>query len=192
MALALCTGQRRADLVVMGKQRVRDGSLTFTQHKGWNRQPVRMEIPVIPEQRHIIDATPTCDPTILVSTFNRPFTSKGFGNRSRTWRDEAGPPQCSFHELRNTAAARLAELGRIEQRIMAITGQATSNKARLLPKPLDPGKTCFFTRTPNARFGDATPQRRSEKRISGATEPLPRAVGQNRCTASCLHRAWYH
>ena len=128
LALALYTGQRRADLVTLGKQHVRDGWLIFTQHKGRNSKPVRMEIPVIPALQRVIDATPTGDLTFLVTAFNRPFTSNGFGNRFRKWCDEAGLQNCSVHGLRKAAAARLAELGCTEQEIMAITGHRTSKE----------------------------------------------------------------
>ncbi|GGE18778.1 integrase [Primorskyibacter flagellatus] len=128
LALALYTGQRRADLVQLGRQHVRDGWLIFTQHKGRNRKPVRMEIPIIPELQRIIDATPTGDLTYLVTAFNRPFTSNGFGNRFRKWCDEAELPNCAVHGLRKAAAARLAELGCTEFEIMAITGHTTSKE----------------------------------------------------------------
>ena len=126
LALAIYTGQRRSDLVQFGRQHVRDGWLVFTQHKGRNRNPVRMEIPIIPELQRIIDQTPTGDLAFLVTAFNRPFTSNGFGNRFRKWCDEAGLKECSVHGLRKAAAARLAELGCTEQEIMAITGHRTS------------------------------------------------------------------
>lgn len=128
LALALYTGQRRADLVVFGKQHVRDGWLVFTQHKNRNRNPVRLEIPIIPELQRIIDASPTGDLTFLMNGFNRAFTSNGFGNRFRKWCDDAGLPQCSIHGLRKAAAARLAELGCSEFEIMAITGHRTSKE----------------------------------------------------------------
>lgn len=44
----------------------------------------------------------------------------------RNWCDQAGLPHCSTHGLRKAAAARLAELGRSEHEIMAITGHRTS------------------------------------------------------------------
>lgn len=128
LALAIYTGQRRSDLVLFGRQHVRDGWLVFTQHKGRNRNPVRMEIPIIPALQRIIDQTPTGDLTFLVTAFNRPFTSNGFGNRFRKWCDEAGLKNCSVHGLRKAAAARLAELGCTEQEIMAITGHRTSKE----------------------------------------------------------------
>ena len=127
-ASEIYTGQRRSDLVQFGRQHVRDGWLVFTQHKGRNRNPVRMEIPIIPELQRIIDQTTTGDLAFLVTAFKRPFTSNGFGNRFRKWCDEAGLKECSVHGLRKAAAARLAELGCTEQEIMAITGHRTSKE----------------------------------------------------------------
>ncbi len=128
LALALYTGQRRSDIVQFGKQHVRDGWLVFTQHKNRNRHSVRLEIPIVPDLQRIIDATPTGDLAFLVTAFNRPFTSNGFGNRFRKWCNEAGLPQCSVHGLRKSAAARLAEMGCTEFEIMAITGHRTSKE----------------------------------------------------------------
>nr|WP_306264818.1 tyrosine-type recombinase/integrase [Pararhizobium sp. IMCC3301] len=128
LALALYTGQRRSDIVQFGKQHVRDGWLVFTQHKNRNHNPVRLEIPIVPVLQRIIDATPTGDLTFMVTAFNRPFTSNGFGNRFRKWCNDAGLPQCSVHGLRKAAAARLAEIGCTEFEIMAITGHRTSKE----------------------------------------------------------------
>lgn len=128
LALALYTGQRRADLIQFGRQHVRDGWLIFTQNKNRNRNPVRLEIPIIPELQRIIDATPTGDLTFLISERGRPFTGDGFGNSFRAWARKAGLEDCSVHGLRKAAAARLAELGCTEQEIMAITGHRTSQQ----------------------------------------------------------------
>lgn len=128
LALGLYTGQRRADLVQLGRQHVRDGWLRFTQNKNRNRNPVTLEIPIIPELQKIIEASPTGDLAFLKTELGRPFTSNGFGNRFRKWCDEAGLADCSVHGLRKAAAARLAELGCTEQEIMAITGHRTSQQ----------------------------------------------------------------
>lgn len=128
LALALYTGQRRSDIVQFGRPHVRDGWLAFTQHKNRNKNPVRLEIPIVPELQRIIDASPTGELTFLTKTFNRPFTSNGFGNRFRKWCDQAGLQHCSVHRLRKAAAARLAELGCSEFEIMAITGHRTSKE----------------------------------------------------------------
>lgn len=128
LALALYTGQRRGDLVQFGKQHVRDGWLIFTQNKGRNRNPIRLELPIIPALKDVLDASPTGDLAFLVTAYGKPFTNNGFGNRFREWCNDAGLPHCSVHGLRKAAAARLAELGCSEFEIMAITGHQTSRE----------------------------------------------------------------
>jgi len=127
-AMMLYTGQRRSDIIAFGRQNLRDGWLTFTQHKNRNSKPVRLEIPVIPELKKIIDSSPCGDLTFLVTEFDRPFTSNGFGNWFRKRCNEAGLKQCSAHGLRKAAASRLAELGCTEFEIMAVTGHSTSKE----------------------------------------------------------------
>ena len=127
-ALLLYTGQRRSDVVRLGRQHVRDGWLRFTQHKGRKRKPITLEIPIRPELGDIIDASPTGDLTFLVNEFGRPFTDAGFGNRFRKWCDEAGLSGCSAHGLRKAAAARLAEAGASDREIMAVTGHRTAKE----------------------------------------------------------------
>ncbi|MCB1470701.1 MAG: tyrosine-type recombinase/integrase [Rhizobiaceae bacterium] len=129
LALALYTGQRRSDLAVLGKQHVRNGWLVFTQFKGRNRRPVKLEIPIAPELQRIIDATECGELTFLVTEYGRPFTADGLGNKFQEWRDEAGlPSHCALHGLRKAAAARLAEAGCTEREIMSITGHQSSQE----------------------------------------------------------------
>lgn len=128
LALLLYTGQRRSDVILFGRQHVRDGSLRFTQQKNRNRRPVTLELPILPELREIIDASPCGDLTYLVTDFGRPFTAAGFGNKFRGWCDEAGLQHCSAHGLRKATATRLAELGASEHEIMAVTGHQTSKE----------------------------------------------------------------
>jgi len=128
LALLLYTGQRRSDIVQFGRQHVKDGRLVFTQDKNNRRSPVRLEIPILPALKAIIDASPTGDLTFLVTQFRRPFTANGFGNKMREWCNQAGLPHCSAHGLRKAIAARLAELGASEHEIMAVTGHRTSKE----------------------------------------------------------------
>jgi integrase len=125
LGLLLYTGQRRSDVVRLGRQHIKDGWLVFTQAKNKRRSPVRLEIPIHPELQRIIDASPVGDLTFLVTKFNRPFTAAGFGNKMREWCNQAGLPHCSAHGLRKAAASRLAEYGASEHEIMAITGHRT-------------------------------------------------------------------
>jgi integrase len=129
LALLLFTGQRRSDVVLFGRQNMRDGWLHFTQQKNRNRRPVTLHIPIHPELRRIIDASKPGSMTFLISELGRPFSANGFGNRFRKWCNEAGlPSECTSHGLRKAAAARLAEAGATELEIGAITGHQTSKE----------------------------------------------------------------
>lgn len=121
LALFLYSGQRRSDVVRMGRQHVRDGWIRIRQVK----TGAMVDIPILDELQRIIDASPTGDLAFIVTTFNKPFTSNGFGNRMRKWCDEAGLPQCSAHGLRKASATRLADLGCSTHEIMAIGGWET-------------------------------------------------------------------
>ena len=125
LALLLYTGQRRSDVVGFGRQHIKDGRLVFTQEKGKKRNPVRLEILILPELQRIIDASPVGDLTFLVTELNRPFTAAGFGNKMREWCDQARLPHCSSHGLRKAMSAHLAEIGATEHEIMAVTGHRT-------------------------------------------------------------------
>jgi hypothetical protein len=47
LGLFLFTGQRKCDVVLLGRQHIRGGVLTFTQQKNRNRSPVKLELPVL-------------------------------------------------------------------------------------------------------------------------------------------------
>jgi integrase len=120
-ALLLYTGQRRSDVVVMGRQHIRDGLLFIRQMK----TGTELAIPVDPTLDRIIADTPTEHLTFLTTAFGRPFTAAGFGNWFRDKCNAAGLPHCSAHGLRKAAARRLAEAGCTEHEIGAITGHAS-------------------------------------------------------------------
>jgi integrase len=134
LALFLFTGQRKSDVVLFGRQHVRDGRLIFTQRKNRNRHPVKLELPVLPILQTIIDASPCGDLTFLVTEFGKPFSAKGFGNKMRQWCDEAQLPQCSAHGLRKAGAAIAAENGATPHQLMAIFGWRTLKEAERYTK----------------------------------------------------------
>ncbi|MFP7571047.1 tyrosine-type recombinase/integrase [Marivita sp. S2033] len=123
------TGQRRSDIVRLGPQHIKDGWITLTQAKNRDRKPVTLSIPVLPELRAVLDATPTGNLAFLVTAFGKPFTSNGFGNWFRKQCDEAGLKHCSAHGLRKAGAALAAENGATERQLMAIFGWATMKEA---------------------------------------------------------------
>jgi len=124
LALLLYTGQRRADVVLMGRQHERGGWLRFTQQKNQDTKPVHLEIPIRPELRRVLDASPLGDMVYLVTEFGKPFSFNGFGNWFRDRCVEAGVPGRA-HGLRKAAATRLADAGASVHEIMAITGHRT-------------------------------------------------------------------
>lgn len=122
LALLLYTGCRRADVVSLGPQHIRDGRLTYTQQKNRNRKPVTLSLPVLPDLAAVIEQTPTEHLTFLVSDYGRPYTVEGFGKRWRQWATAAGLPHCTPHGLRKAGAVRAAEAGATANELMAIFG----------------------------------------------------------------------
>jgi integrase len=121
LALLLYTGQRRSDVVRMGRQHVRDGVIEVRQVK----TKTRLFIPLHPELAAAI-ATETDRLTFLVTEAGKPFTPNGFYMRFKGWVDAAGlPAGRSPHGLRKAAARRLAEGGCTANQIGSITGHRT-------------------------------------------------------------------
>ena len=125
----LYTGQRRSDVVLFGRQHVRNGWLRFTQQKNRNRKPITLELPVLPALQEIIEASRTGDLTFLVTEHGQPFTANGFGNKLRQWCDEAGLPHCTAHGLRKAGATIAAENGATAHQLMSIFGWLTLKEA---------------------------------------------------------------
>jgi integrase len=151
MALMLYTGQRRSDVVRMGRQHIHGGVLTVRQQK----TRVQLAIPIHPTLQAILDDTPNGNLTFLTTQFGKPFTSNGFGNWFRDQCNAAGLPQCSAHGLRKAAARLLAEAGCTAHEIAAITGHASLKQVAHYTKSVDQGRLASAaiekvkTRTPS-------------------------------------------
>jgi integrase len=126
LALLLYTGQRRSDIVALGRQHIKDGCLEFTQAKSRHYdEPVHHAIPILPDLQRVINATPSSGLAFLETQMGKPYTANGFGNAFRDWCDLAGLRHCSSHGLRKLAATKLAEAGCTPHQIMSITGHRT-------------------------------------------------------------------
>lgn len=125
MALGLYTGQARQDVVLMGEQHITEEVLDWVRKKTEDKTGLELAIPVHPELRRIIDATPSRHLTFLVTEFGAPFTAAGFGNWFRDRCNEAGLKHCAFHGLRKAAATRLIDAGCDVVEAAAITGHAS-------------------------------------------------------------------
>jgi integrase len=165
LALLLYTAQRRADVVRMGRQHIRNGVLTLTQEK----TKVTLSIPVHPEPRAILDATPGAHLTFFVNKNGKPYNEKNanyFSETFRKWCDEAGlPKRCSAHGLRKAACRRLAEAGCSANEIMAISGHATLKELVRYTKAADQLRLAK-----NAMARTMT-ENKAERKVSGTMAP---------------------
>lgn len=130
MSLILLTGVRRSDVVRLGRPHLRGEELHFTASKNRDRAPIRIEIPVLPELRNILDSSELGDITFLVTNLVRPFTAAGFGNWFRQRCNEAELTHCSAHGLRKAGSTRAAENGASAHQLMAMFGWRTIGQAQ--------------------------------------------------------------
>jgi integrase len=135
-ALLLYTGQRRSDVVRMGRQHICNGALQVRQLK----TGAELSIPVHADLEAIIAESAAGQMTFLTTEFGRPFTAAGFGNWFREQCDTANLRHCSAHGLRKAAARRLAEAGCTEHEIAAITGHASLREIARYTKAVDQKK----------------------------------------------------
>ena len=127
LALLLYTGQRRSDVVKMGRQHIRNGVLKLKQQK----TGTALTIPIHAALQAIIDATPTDHLTYLTTRSGSPFSAAGFTNWFRDVCNEAGLPKgTSAHGLRKAACRRLAEAGCSVSVIAAISGHKSLNEVQ--------------------------------------------------------------
>src|SRR5260221_54465 len=89
LVLLLDTGQRRSDVVKMGRQPIRDGVLTVKQQK--TGKP--LAIPVHPNLQVVLDATASEHLTFLVTATGKPYGGNHFSETFREWCDAAGLPK---------------------------------------------------------------------------------------------------
>jgi integrase len=137
-ALILYTGQRRGDVIRLGRQDIHDGMLTIDQGKTEGGEEAHLEIPVHPKLREIIDATPMIGvKTFLVTHFGKPYTSAGFGNWFRELCNKAECHDISAHGGRKATARRLAEIGCTAHQIASITGHASLEEVERYTKAAD-------------------------------------------------------
>lgn len=135
MEMALCTMQRRGDLVRMGRQHLHTGILKIRQEK----TGTVIEIPVLPELQAELDRLPSDQLTFLITDQGKPFSSAGFGNWFHDMAVAAGLPNLNSHGLRKAGAVRFAEHGATDLEIAAWGGWKSLSQVQL------------YTRTANRR-----------------------------------------
>jgi site-specific recombinase XerD len=127
LELLICTGQRRSDVIRMGRQHVRNGVLSIKQQK----TGTLVEIPVLPALQAAIDTMGTVEHlTYLTTEQGKAFTSYAFGDWFRDRCTEAGiPAGYTAHGLRKAAATSHAEHGATAHELMSWFGWKTLAEA---------------------------------------------------------------
>lgn len=136
MALLLYTGQRRSDVVTMGRQHVTGERIAVVQQK----TGTRLAIPLHVKLRAELAAAPKGQLTFLQTQYGEPFKPAGFTNWFRDVTAEVGLSGCTAHGLRKTASVMLAEAGCTAKEIMAITGHANLSEVTLYTAGADQGR----------------------------------------------------
>jgi integrase len=136
LTLLLYTGQRRGDVIRMGRQHVSDGSLHIRQEK----TGAVLTIPVHAVLAGIITAMPREHLTFLTTWRGEPFKPTPFSNWFRKACDAAGLNHCSAHGLRKAAARRLAQAGCTTHEIAAITGHASLREVERYTRAVEQGR----------------------------------------------------
>jgi integrase len=125
LTLLLYTGQRRGDVIRMGRQHIRDNVVPVRQQK----TGIELAIPIHAILQVVIRETPANHLTLLTTQTGKPFSATGFGNWFRDRCNEAGLSHCSAHGLRKATAitghASLSEIQRytkaVDQKRLAIS-----------------------------------------------------------------------
>jgi integrase len=127
LALLLYTGQRRSDVVRMGRAHLRlvavEGRqvqvIEVSQVKTGRRLLIPVHAALADELAHApVDLLP-----FLRTGYGKPFSPRGFYNLFTEWARDAGlPAGRSPHGLRKAAGRRLAEAGASAHQIMSILG----------------------------------------------------------------------
>ncbi len=116
--LLLFTGQRGSDVVRLGHQHYRNGTLSLTQRK----TGTKLDIWVHPALRAEIGRHTKTDMTFILNGYDRPFSTKGFQQWFVKTARAAGLEGRSAHGLRKSAGRILAESGASAHQIMSVLG----------------------------------------------------------------------
>jgi integrase len=133
-ALALYTGQRRADVAAMAEGAYSGNGIAVVQEK----TGAPLWIPVHPALREALDAGPKAQGWLLTSSHASRYTKESFGNFMADSIAAAElPDDCRLHGLRKSAGRALAEAGCTAHQIMAILGHKSLAEAQRYTKEAD-------------------------------------------------------
>ena len=125
LALLLYTGQRRSDVVKMGRQHVSDDRISVVQAKTGKRLWIPLHPALAAELAHVRkDGL-----AVLVTQYGEPFTRGGFTKWFVEKARKVGVMDRTPHGLRKAAGRRLAEAGCTASEIASILGHDSLTEA---------------------------------------------------------------
>lgn len=127
----LYIGCRRGDAVLLGKQHVKAGVITFVTEKGRNRERIEVSRRLEPELVATLARGPCSDLAFICGERGMPLTKESFGNDFKDSCVAADIPDKSAHGLRKLSATLWAERGATEWELMAMFGWLTPAMAAL-------------------------------------------------------------
>ena len=132
--LLLWTGARRGDAVLLGRQHISGGSLTYTSQK----TGVDVCIPVLPEFRRELDLMPKTQMLFLETARGARHSDKAFGAWFGKRVAAAGlPARCTDHGLRKARARIMAEQDKTAHQIAAWGGWKTLSEVSHYTQAVD-------------------------------------------------------
>lgn len=136
-ALLLFLGVRRGDVVRLGRQHVKNGSIQFVPNKTRHKRRTLSKKPILKILADIIAQSPTGALTFLETAYGKPFSDAGFGAWFKDRCCDAGLPHCTAHGLRKAGATIAAENGATDRQLMALYDWTTANMATTYTKSAD-------------------------------------------------------
>lgn len=133
-ALLLYTGQRRSDVVKLGRHSLREGRLWVRQQK----TGAELLLPIHPALAAELATVPADRLLFLQTDSGAGFTAGGFYNAFAEWCADAGLQKGrSPHGLRKACARRLAEAGATAHQICAVLGWRRLSQAEVYTRGAD-------------------------------------------------------
>lgn len=131
MRILLFTGLRRSDAVLLGRQHIRNGVVSFRPGKTTGTSGVMVTFTALPPLVEAIEATAAGELTLLETEHGGPFASgASFGNWFRERCVQAGV-DARAHGLRKLGPTLAAENGATANELMAMWGWTTLAQAEL-------------------------------------------------------------
>jgi integrase len=160
LELLLNAASRMGDGITLGRQRVKDGWLIYTQEKNRRRKPVKVETPIPAPLAATIEACPSSPEslTFLTNEWGRPFSKRNFNNWFRKQVLAAGlPDTCVPHGLRKAGCRIMAENDCTPHEIAAVSGHASLKEVERYTKAADRKRLAARAQAKIAAAGNMVP-----------------------------------